>query len=62
MRVANVTKPLLSVEEMMHKNHKVVFDLPNSYIENKTIGQCTEVVWEDSSPNLVEVVESLACD
>ncbi len=63
MIIADVTKPLLSVEEMMYKNHRVVFDVPNTHIENKTNGQRTEVVWEDSSPNLVvEVLETLDCD
>ncbi len=60
IRVADVTKPLLFVEEMMCKNHRVVFDLPNSYIENKNTGQRTDIIWEDSSPNLVvEVLEPL---
>ena len=63
MRVAEVTKPLLSVEEMMYKNHRIVFDLPKSYIENKDTGKRTEIVWEDSSPNLiVDVLEPIEED
>ena len=63
MRVAEVTKPLLSVEEMMYKNHRIVFDLPKSYIENKSTGNKTEIVWEDSSPNLiVDVLEPIEED
>jgi hypothetical protein len=63
MRVAEVTKPLLSVEEMMYKNHRIVFDLPKSYIENKSTGKRTEIVWEDSSPNLiVDVLEPIEED
>ena len=53
MRVADVTKSLLSVEEMMHKNHRIVFDLPNAYIENKNTSKQTEIMWEDSSQNLI---------
>ena len=63
MRIAKVTKPLLSVEEMMYKNHRIVFDLPKSYIENKDAGKRTEIVWEDSSPNLiVDVLEPIEED
>lgn len=36
LRVAGVTKPLLSVEEMMYKNHRVILALLNSYKENTT--------------------------
>ena len=63
MRVAEVTKPLLSVEEMMYKKHRIVFDLPKSYIENKDTGKRTEIVWEDISPNLiVDVLEPIEED
>ena len=47
----------------MYKNHRIVFDLPNSYIENKNTGKRTEIIWKDSSPNLIgDVLESLEED
>ena len=39
MQIAEVTKPLLSVREMVAAGHRVVFDSMGSYAENKMSGK-----------------------
>ena len=47
----------------MYRDHRVVFDLPKSYVGNKDTGKRTEMVWEDSSPNfIVDVLEPIEED
>ena len=50
IRVAQVTKCLLSVYEMIHKGQRVVFDLDGSYIEHKPSGERVTITWDNSSP------------
>lgn len=39
MQIADVTKPLLSVQEMVAAGQRVVFDSTGSYAENKATGK-----------------------
>ena len=50
MRVADVSQPLISVYDMMRKNHRVVFDSEDSYVENKTTGHKIEIEWHGHNP------------
>ena len=46
--VAKITRPLVSVSEMVRKNYKVVLDNEGSYIQNKKTGKHIEVRQEGS--------------
>ena len=41
VEVAQVTRPLASAGEIVRKNNRVVFDLPDSFIQNKRTGYKT---------------------
>ena len=48
--VADVSRPLLSITEMIakKKRHRVVYDHPLSYIEDKTTGRKAHLRFEDN--------------
>ena len=47
--VADVSRPLLSITEIIQKKrHRVVYDYPNSYIEDKTTGRKVNLRFEDN--------------
>jgi hypothetical protein len=61
--IAKITRPLMSVSEMVKKHYRVVFDDDGSYIENKRTGEWVDVRQEGSLYYLdlwVEVPEELA--
>ena len=50
MRVAEVSAPLISVFDMIHKNQRVVFDTDESYVEHKITGQRIAIDWQGHNP------------
>jgi hypothetical protein len=50
MRVAEVSAPLISVFDMIHKNQRVVFDTEESYVEHKVAGQRIAIEWQGHNP------------
>ena len=47
--VADVSRPLLSITEIIQKKrHRVVYDYPTSYIEDTVTGRKVDLRYEDS--------------
>ena len=41
--MAKISRPLGSVSKLLNKNHRAMFDLGNSYIQNKSSGKKTKL-------------------